>query len=404
MTNRYLYACIFVTINKLRKLLKTCYSFYFLLLIHVKTIINKNKKYTKNEKLIILVSEFGHVRVVKIAKALNHVGIKPMLITKNKEYINNPYFSSVLIYRNNYKLAYWAIKNYRTEIFHFFCNWNYDLPAIFIKFSLGKVIIDSFDILNYFTKPAISRLYADQVALEHYCMSNSNGIVCRDLRTNVLRKHGWKLPQRILFMEYADSKPCQIVEKVLQPNLVYLGNLDTNPMSAVAFQYELAEALDRAKITFTIYPSFSELKVSVTSAFNKLNPKLMLNGYLEISKKLNFSDLRNEIQSKSFGLLISSKHIAIDNNHDTYYPILNRYFFAAKIFDYYEVGIFPIVQHGSFIQLVLKRMKIGTTVSSYNEITKTIKTLSGTSITAAYNKSLTLEGNAHRLLAFYKTL
>ena len=403
MANAYSNPWILVTINKLRKLLKACYSFYFLLFIHLRLILPK-KNTLRKELRIILVSEFGHVRVLKIAKALNYVGIKPMLITKNQDYINNPYFSSVIIYRNNYKLAYLAITNYRTAIFHFFCNWNYDLPAILIKFNVGKVIIDSFDILNYFTKPAISKLYADQIELERYCMLNSLGLVCRDLRTNVLRQNGWKLPQRILFMEYADAKSCQSIEKVLQPNLVYLGNLDSNPASAVAFQYELADELDRARVSFTIYPSFPELKDRVTSAFNKLNASLLKNGYIVINKKLNFNDLRSEIQGKSFGLLISSKHIGIDNNHDTYYPILNRYFFAAKIFDYYEVGIFPIVQLGSFIQFVLKRMKIGTTVRSYSDIIHTINTLSGTSIAVAYNRRLTLEGNAHRLLAFYQKL
>jgi hypothetical protein len=388
-------------INKVLNILILLYSCVYKCLIFLHLYLSKN---VKNANAIVLISETGHIRVLKIAMALNHLGIKPVLLTRNKNYVGNVHFTKVFIYRNNYQLLYFAIKKYSGSVFHFFCMWNYDLPTHFIKFKVGKVVIDSFDILNYFTTPKISSLYAKQIELERFCILNCAGLVCRDLRTNLLKKNGWKIPSRILFMEYMDVEPNSHIKKILSSNLIYLGNLDSDPMSTVAFQYELAELLNKKKIFFTMYPSYDYLTERVSMVLEKINPHILAEGYITMSNKLNFETLRNEILDKSFGLLISSKQVTIDESHDTYLPILNRYFFAAKLFDYYEAGVFPLVQQSRFIAHVLRSMEIGSTVHSLSDIPTIINKLSGTTLNVVHNERFTLKFNAMRLLSFYGRL
>ena len=355
--------------------------------------------YVKSKKVVII-SAIGHNRILKIAKALNSQGIRPTLITQDRSYFEPQLFDHVLISSSLFHSFYLAVRHCRGSIFHIICIWNYSLAFLMIVFKIGKIFVDTYDVLNFFIKPVIIKKYALHFVLEKFCLRKADGLICRDLRTNLLKRNQWKLPPRILFMDYISAPLLKSVTKKMACNLVYLGNIEIDINSSVAYQYSLAEILSVNNIHFHIYPVNLGLAHNLKLEFMKHYPLIYKSKNLFIHNTIPAKEISKEISSYSFGLLISTKNTNFIN-HDTYYPIMERYFFAAKIFDYYESAVFPVIQNGTFIQFVMRRMGVGVTVNSYDEIIDLIIKYKGRDIVFDYNKKLTLEYNAPRLVSFY---
>lgn len=357
---------------------------------------------SSNSKKIVLISVEGHGRVLKIAQALNSEGIKPVLITANPTYIRHGSFEDVLICDGTLHALRLAIENYKGSVFHIICVWNYLLVFWMIILKAGKILIDTFDVLNFFVKPIIKKRHAISIALEKYCLTYADGLICRDLRTNLLKRNNWILPPRILFMDYIRTTPLKVKNRTLGRQIVYLGNIEIDPESSVAYQYGLAEVLCANKIGFDIYPSYISLVDELKKKFESMWPDTYQSKYLLVHETIPAKDIVKTIELSSYGLLISTKLVTFQDIHDTYYPIMERYFFAGKIFDYYESAVFPIVQRGAFVNFVIRRMEFGIVVDSYDDIVKFINANEGRDVRVQYKQTLTLEHNAPRLVKFYK--
>lgn len=350
---------------------------------------------------IVLVSQSGHGRTLKIARALNIDGIRPVLITENSTYLGHESFDNVLLCSGTLHAFHIAAKHYKGSVFHIICNWNYSLASLMILFKVGKIFIDPFDVLNFFVKQAIKKKYLRQIVLEKWCLTQAHGLVCRDLRTNLLKRNNWILPPRILFMDYIAEPLQESKIKKLGRDIVYLGNVELDPDSNDAYQYGLADILHAHKIRFDFYPSYKEAVRELRLKFAHCCPNTSQSNYLCVHDTVPVVQIPEAISSSSYGLLISSKTINHDR-HETYYPIVSRYFFAGKVFDYYESGVFPIAQKGMFVGFVMRRMGVGVTVESYEDITAFIVENENRNVTFKYNMKLTLAYNAPRLNAFYR--
>jgi len=357
---------------------------------------------TKPEKTVI-VCMLGHGRALKIAKALNHEGVRPSLITRNSDLEENTAFDKVLLCTSDWHALYLSIKYYKGSVFHILCSWNYTFASIMIMFNVGRIIIDTFDVLNYFMKPVIKKEYSIQFKLEKWCMTRAHGLVCRDLRTNLLKKNNWFLPPRILFMDYITSPSSDCRIKKLSRDIVYLGNVQLDPCNSVAYQYDLSDILCENKIRFDIYPFSKDQANELRLKFKNLYPHVCQSGFLNVYDTILPEQIPNAISSSSYGLLISTKQVNYHDIHSGYNSVMSRYFFAGKIFDYYESGVFPITQKGMFISFVMKRMGVGVEVDTYEDIVTFIDRNENREVTYNFNVKLTLEHNASRLVAFYDT-
>lgn len=356
-------------------------------------------KYRHNSGEVVLISENAHIRALKIAKALNYIGIEPVLLTKSLVYENNIRFKKIIIYHYHHHAIYILKKHYLGSIFHVFCNWDYTIASNIIKKRLGKVLVDPMDVINFFTKDEIQKRYKKQVKLEKYSIENADGLVCRDLRTNLLKKNGWKLPKRILFMEYVDKKDSE-VRKIINKSLVYVGNLELDPNSSVAFQYDLGSKLKNNKIKFIIFPSVASHYQVLKNIFLNFNNEIFDDLIIDVRKNIKSSNLEAAISSYSFGLLISTKKINYYDDHDSYHSLMDRYFFAAKVFDYFNAGLIPVVQNSNFIKFILRRLNIGHVVNSMDEIVDYINDGDGKEIIFHYKKNFSLNSNSARLGVF----
>ncbi len=355
-----------------------------------------------SNKKIVLISGFGHIRVLKIAEALNLQGYRPILITQNKAYLNNVLFEKVVLSQNDYHALYIASKKYKGSVFHVFCNWNYFLPKLLIRLKVGQILVDTFDVMSYLVVPSIEKIYKKQIHDEKYCMTHADGLVCRDLRTNILKKNNWKLPPRILFMDYINSISLENTHKILKKDVVYLGNIEMDAEKDAAFQYDLSKLFIEKKICFNIYPSRIEMANTLRQNFNLISQELLINNGIYIHDTVPPELVPKILSNSSYGLLISGKNVNFYDSHDTSLRVNEKYFFAAKIFDYYQSGVFPIVQNGGFVGFIIKRMGVGAVVNSFDEIIDVVEKNSDKEIIINYNKTLTLEYNSSRLFAFYK--
>ena len=359
------------------------------------------RSYEAKPKKIVLISHSGHGRVLKIARALNAEGVFPVLITGNTDYVDSDMFERVFISTGLLHSFHTAIRNFRGSVFHVVCVWEYWLTFLLILFRAGKILVDTFDVLNFYVKPNIRKTYKSQLALEKWCLTHADGLVCRDLRTNLLKKNNWKLPPRILFMDYIANPTTEYKMKKMSRDIVYLGNVELDPNSSVAYQYGLAQILGSNQIRLDIYPSHRHIAKELRQKFSQDYPATTNGNYLIIHDTITPKKIPDAITGSSYGLLISTKAINFHNEHETYLPVMGRYFFASKVFDYYESSVFPITQKGLFISFVMRRMGVGVTVESYNNIVDFVNKNEAVKVVFKYNKTLTVEYNAPRLMDFY---
>jgi hypothetical protein len=360
-------------------------------------------RYRSNTEEVVLISENGHIRALKIAKALNYIGIEPVLLTKSLVFENNIRFKKIITYQHHHHAIYILKKYYFGSIFHVFCNWDYTIASNLIKKRLGIVLVDPMDVINFFTKDEIQKKYKKQINLEKYSIENADGLVCRDLRTNLLKKNGWQLPKRILFMEYMDKKDVE-VKKNINKSIVYVGNLELDPSNSVAYQYDLGVRLKNHKIKFIVFPSVASHYQGLKKIFLDLDREIFNDLMIDIRENINSSELEAAISNYSFGLLISTKKINYHNDHDTYHSLMDRYFFASKVFDYFNAGLIPVVQNSNFIKFILRRLNIGHVVNSMDEVVEYINDSVGKEITFHYKKDFSLISNSTRLGVFLEAM
>jgi hypothetical protein len=220
---------------------------------------------------------------------------------------------------------------------------------------------------------ALRQYSIGMTAHERFCYENSDGLCCRDLRTQHLKRHlKYRLPPRILFPEY-----CWPAGKFpRKPKLdggvhvVYVGGFDVDPQSPAGYQYELASLLSSNGIHFHIYPPAAarelvgELKAHMLRSLeNRGDPK-----FVHIHNTLPADQLNEELSQYHYGLLISTKDIDYSDRHGTYLEHQNWYFGAAKIFDYLDAGLYCLIQNARFLHLILRRSNGGRVVLSLEDI------------------------------------
>lgn len=366
-------------------------------------------KYTSikkpNQHVIVIVTNYVHIRAFKLAYGLKISNYKVVLLHSGAEYHNfdpsvSNLFDEVLRYNSADDALVKAI-HYKPLAYHIICNWDYTVAKTFIKMRPGVVVVDTLDVLGGFVRPKI--LDPVQEKAEQFCFENADGICCRDLRTQYLKqKMGYQLVPRLFWPDYCwPAGFTNTEEKNSGKHVVYAGNLEINPASAVAYQYELARILTQASINFHIFPSHVSHKVELENEMrNFVSPDLMK--YLHVHDTIPFLELSREISRFHAGILISTNDINYGDGHDTYRESMGDYFLAAKLFDYYEAGLLSLTQKMRLANHIFPKNGSVREVGSLNEIAEIV---SNTEIRdTKVEPKLRLDFHAHRLPAFYLRL
>lgn len=344
-------------------------------------------------------------RAIKIAYALKEVGWKVTLLHKESLFFDvSEYFCETRQFKNPWDALFIA-SNYFPIVFHVFSNYNFEVASIFIRYKPGKIIFDNYDVLTGMVKDDILKRYKCQAGLEQYCYINADGLCCRDLRVQYLKKElGYKLPPRLLFSEYCwpegkFRKSPQLTDGI---HVVYVGSIDPNRESTAAFVYELAALLSKNNVHLHIYPSYNHIIPELITTMNRFLKSDGDNSYVHIHETISPLNIRQEISKYHYGLLISTNNVDYGDNHDTYFQHQGDYLLPAKIFDYLDAGLFTFTQNARFTRFILDRCNGGEVVTSLEDIAQQCK--HEPPHDTRIPKSLLLESNINRLTTFYLNL
>jgi hypothetical protein len=360
----------------------------------------------RTQKQVVFVAYHLHLRVIKLAYALREAGWQVILLYRDVPTFDvSEYFNDIRQYSNPGEALLLAA-DYGPVAYHVFSSWNFDVAVMFVRNKPGKIVFDNYDVLTGMVKEEVLRRYLKQDELEQYCYLNADGLCCRDLRPQYLKRHlGYRLPKTILFPEYCwPSGMFQRASKLTDGiHIVYVGNLELDPDSPVGYQYELAALLSRNGIHLHIYPSMlwhvGEVKRIMTRYVADHGG---VQDFVHIHNTIPFYRLTEELSRYHYGILISTKHIDYGDDHNTSYGHVSDYFGAAKVFDYMEAGLFAFIQNARFLRFMLERYHNGKVVRSLEDIVSHCKNEPFTAPTIP--ESYRLLSNINRLTAFYQSL
>ena len=321
------------TIKRLKALL--FFPFGFLVF---PVIIYFCKKRNKDEKLIVFLTNNPLFREVKLAYGLKNIGYKVVIVAPARISFDESVFYKVERYSNIIVGIIKVIK-YSPYIYHLFSQMNYDIQAYLIKHKPGRIIFDDYDVLrDYYHECFID--HDIQIEKEKYCLENADGLCCRSLETQHLkREYGYKFGPRIFFPEY-----CMCIHKNKNHNHNHNHNHHERKQISIVFVggfprylYEFARICDENDIAFKIH------------SWNKLDDSLKdYKNIIECPIITDYSEFIETISECDFGVQItfSSETAALEYKN----PYLKgKYSMANKIFDYLDAGL-PVITSGAKLQ------------------------------------------------------
>jgi hypothetical protein len=359
----------------------------------------------RREREVVFICDRLHVRAVKMAFALKGIGWRVTLLHKEPlSFDVSDYFAEIRRFDGVWDALSIAAE-YSPAAYHVFSLWNFELASTLIRHKPGKIVFDYYDVLTGMVKSDLIALYAGQSELEQYCYRNADGLCCRDLRVqHIKRELGLRLPPRILFPEY-----CWPPEKFRRSeklgggvHVVYVGSIEPNPDSPVAYHYELAALLSRGRIHYHIYPSYEHVGEELRSRMKSFVTSPADNAYVHIHDTISPLGMREELSKYHYGVLISGKKVEYGDDHDTYLPHQADYLLTSKVFDYLDAGLVTLTQDARMTRCLLERCNAGIVVRSLEEIVQVAGGPPPPEVKVA--PSLVVEANADRLAAFYQGL
>ncbi len=351
---------------------------------------------------VVFVCDQLHVRAIKIAYALRQVGWRVTLLHRASLTSDvSEYFNDTRQFRTRWGALLFG-SQYHPIVYHVFSMWNFNVASTLMRYRPGRVVFDNYDVLTGTVKENVLQRYPGQAQLEQYCYAHADGLCCRDLRVQFLKRRlGYNLPPTILFPEYCWPQPkFKMSPKCTDGiHVVYVGSVEPDPKSPVGYLYELAALLSRRHIHLDIYPSFNNLVPQMRTTMKQFVGEDVLDRYVHIHNTISPLDVREEISKYHYGLLISSKSIDFGSDNETYFQHQSDYFLASKIFDYLDAGLFTLAQNARLARFLLERCNSGKVVTSLEDIA--LQCISEPPRNPKIPNSLLLESNVSRLTTFY---
>lgn len=365
-------------------------------------------KQSPNLDVIVIVTNGVHVRACKLAYGLRLCNYKVVLLHSDPGFRRfdlaiSSLFDEAVMY-NSPEDAVTKATLYRPIAYHILCTWNYSVARAFVQMRPGVVVVDTKDVLGGFVRPQVLRRYHFQGEAERFCFENADGICCSDLRTQYLKRYlGYRLPPRLFWPDYCWPLGFtkRQAKKTNGRHVAYAGSIQADPSSQEAFSYDLARMLAEAGVNYHIYPSYAsqapnlrhEIRTFVSSDLMK---------YVHIHDTLSFLDLSSELSTFHAGILISTKHVNYGNDHDTYYPFMEEYLIASKLFDYHEAGLMCLTQQMRLPRHIFPKNGAVREVQSLEEIVEVVCKMEIREIEV--ERKLRLDYHAHRLAEYYLRL
>ena len=322
----------------------------------------------RTERQVVFVSDAPRMREAKIARGLRAAGWEVILLYRQATGIDLPfYFTRTEQYGDRWD-ALERASRYSPQAYHAFVCLGYDTAAAFVRHRPGPVIVDSSDLLKGMKSPWYLRKYfPGQVSQERYCLENADGICCRDLQVQYIRKtFGYRKSARTIF--FPDLSLAEAPGPTRRPapdseiHVVLIGIIAIEQFLRYwpdSHFLKVAETLTRNGVHFHLYAS---------SPLHRGKFELTFSGYLKLARRNPFFHfhkpvplprLLEEMSGYTFGL-----HIAGSMLHFRPTPFSGHlrpcydWSVTNRQFDYLQAGL-PIILHdGRLPTWVISRLGV----------------------------------------------
>lgn len=359
---------------------------------------------------VVFVSDFPCSREAKLAYGLQQVGWEVILLYgKGPNFDAIKYFKEIQQYRNRWEALNLAAR-YTPVVYHVFSRWYFDTAATLVRYRPGKIVFDDYDVMaGMLTEEHLDKYNnREKLEQERYCLENADGLCCRSLETQYAKRHlGYRFRgKRLLLLDccWADGvcsyPPAAVQEGDL--HVAYSGNLpvadpaDPEDISE-NIHYEVAALLSRHRVHYHVYPS--DRRLAEMCAPRILN-YLAAHGdpsYVHIHEPCSADDLTAELSHYHCGLHVLP--LNVEGYMRQYTQEKFRYSTTNKIFDYLDAGLFVVIHPGAFQRFLVRRYRVGSSVSRVSELVSALRP-NGVTIPDAFR----LATNIGRLTKFYSSL
>lgn len=320
------------------------------------------------EKRVVFVIDHRSPRVYKIMRELYRNGweiISFCRIKRGKDGIKieediTRYSSKVEQYISVHGALY-RCRKYSGGLFHVFCCYTYDVPALLIKKRVGKIIFDSYDGYAGFRadwkKTKRNLKIADE---ERFCLENADGLTCRSFETQYNKWYmGYQFKgTRLLFLDYCSTEDRRYLHKHRlngTPVFFYGGGLldeINRPDAALSCMTETARILSEHGCRFLVYHTklSDELKDYYTKVFEAI-PNA------ELHEAVPFEEMLKIMQQCDFAIFPARGNYNdwTDGNQEDGVSFNTKHIYSAanKYFDAIETGL-PMVAYipKRFVQML----------------------------------------------------
>lgn len=367
-----------------------------------------------DRKLVVFVGNWPRTRHAKLSFALRSAGWQTVLLCKNT--LGNDfkaYFDEVRYYDDDWQAVALAA-TYSPRAYHVFSIWSETGNAAIIENKPGKIVYECLDVVEGIKGGE------DSIAIQKYCIEGADGLCCRDLRFQHLkRKLNYRLPEkRILFPDYCwnnDTEPPfqkQSLADGKDIHIVVCGSIDVEKLGQTEGVYlDFAKQFARQGIHLHIYPAHTHQLMG--DSFEEI-----FSDYIELEQTTPFFHLHKTIPHEEVIHTLQQYDVGSLLNHSLVYDLpLKRYEFfqlnlsaGSRLFDYIDAGL-PVLTHKSlgyqFHLMNRYGLALHTTPQLLSNLKDTLESFLSPDVKSRIKKAkddYDVRRQIHRLTTFYESL
>jgi len=315
-------------------------------------------------RTVVFVVDSVSSRACKLAYGLKSIGWKVTLLHRG-DLPADPvrYFDKTVRFACAAEALFLATR-YRPVAFHVFSNWNFDAAVLLVRHRLGKIVFDDYDVLGGTLLPHFAHRFRKAIKLERFVLENSDGLCCRDLETQAVKRAGYRFRgRRLLLLDccWGGHPPDTVKASRAMPgfHIVNCGNMSVGTLGEyLVHRQELvalagrlvAKGLAGRGIHFHDYPVHG-FPAEALDLEGQRTEVAGVSVQFHLHQRVSPDRLTEELSQYDAGLY----HTGLDADPPTYNHLKFIYTSGNRVFDYLDAGL-PVIIHGSrFMEQVVGR-------------------------------------------------
>jgi hypothetical protein len=318
-----------------------------------------------HSRRVVYVSDIPRIREVKLARALRGLGWETILLSRDAPGLDVfDAFSSQYRYGDAWE-ALTLASRLEPVAHHVFAGWSYHTAAAFVRHRPGKIVVDPYDILEGMARASyLKRRYPGQTGLERYCLENADGVCCRSLETQYLkRSRGYRYRgKRIFFPDF--SLPRTSAEPTVKEegiHVVQIGGFALEKYDP-GFKYhhylKLARALAEDGVHFHIYGLAGVRAGGFEETYSDYFELARETGRVHVHRPVPLPQLIAEIRKFTFGLHVAGSELHFVDDDAASLPTRYEYSMSNRVYDYFRAGLPVILFKGRFQEWIASRLGV----------------------------------------------